>query len=131
LKKYISNSKYTGLLPKWMIANAYRSFAIGFGIAFVSTTFAVTTFDATFVSTTFAVTTFEVVGSLKTDRDAVAVGTVGAVRRGAGFVSTTFEVRQDRLGFGVDDSFELFPFFITAVYYIILRLKYNILLLSK
>ena len=85
-----------------MIANAYRSFAIGFGIAFDSTTFA--------VSNAFDSTTFEVVGSLKTDRDAVDVGPVGAVRRGAGFVSTTFEVRQDRLGFGVDDSFELFPF---------------------
>jgi hypothetical protein len=115
-----------------MIANAYRSFAAAtFANAFDSNAFDSTTFDAGFAATAFDSTTFEVVGSLKTDRDAVAVGPVGAVRRGAGFVSTTFEVRQDRLGFGVDDSFELFPFFITAVYYIILRLKYNILLLSK
>ena len=123
-----------------MIANAYLSFAAAtFANAFDSNAFDSTTFDAGFAATAFDSTTFAVVGSLKTDRDAVAVrGDAVAVRggavtctKGAGFVSTTFEVRQERLGLGVDDSFELFPFFITAVYYIILRLKYNILLLSK
>jgi hypothetical protein len=104
-----------------MIANAYRSFAIGFGIGFVSTTAAFTTFDEA------------VVGSLKTDRDALDCGDGGGGGGGGGcvFISTGFDVRQDRVVLDDDDSFELFPFFITAVYYIILRLKYNIFLLSK
>ena len=33
MKKYISNSKYTGLLPKWMIAKAYLSLTFACAVA--------------------------------------------------------------------------------------------------